>query len=257
MKKQNLLASVLFILAGVSAGVGLNFLPINTVVQGAPGDPNPALKSVAHDATLTGDGTESKLLGIATGGVATRHLANSAVTPLKLDTPALPDAGQVLGFNGANLEWQNPAAGGVRVVDSHDQLVGPLIIDPNAGNETYILRLVHTFTFLIPVRANGFPNRNFFPLYHTNSNCSDSRYFYDDGTGLWRNSATLGSKVFYAADPLQQITVNSYEQFTPNSDPNQAAPCHVLDPPLSLPLGIATTFDLSTLEFMPPFRLEF
>src|SRR5690348_9144637 len=52
MNKQNLVAAVVF--------VGLC-----TVLLGAPGEPNPALKSVAHDATLLGDGTTNAPLGVA------------------------------------------------------------------------------------------------------------------------------------------------------------------------------------------------
>lgn len=58
-----------------------------TVLLGAPGEPNPALKSVAHDGTLTGDGTSAMPLGVAGGEISS----------------------------------------GVRVVDSADRLVGPAI----------------------------------------------------------------------------------------------------------------------------------
>jgi hypothetical protein len=56
------------------------------------------LTSVAHDATLTGDGTGLSPLG----------LANAAVTKTKLSA-AGGSAGQVLGTNGSNLQWQADA----------------------------------------------------------------------------------------------------------------------------------------------------
>ena len=64
---KNLVAAIVLVLVGLSAGVGLNLFPIQTVVHGAPGDPNPALKSVAHDSTLTGDGTPTAPLGVVGG----------------------------------------------------------------------------------------------------------------------------------------------------------------------------------------------
>jgi len=65
MKSWKVVTGALLVLVGFCAGVGLNF----TAVQGDPGDPHPALKSVAHDRTLAGDGTTSAPLGIANGGV--------------------------------------------------------------------------------------------------------------------------------------------------------------------------------------------
>lgn len=44
------------------------------------------LESVAHDATLSGNGTSASPLGVATNGVGTSQLANSAVTAPKIAT---------------------------------------------------------------------------------------------------------------------------------------------------------------------------
>ena len=119
MKNINLFTGVLLALVGFCVGVAFNFGPMNTAAQGVSESPPAALKSVAHDATLAGDGTKTAPLGIANGGVRTPQLANGAVTAPKLSPAAPPTAGQVLGFNGANLAWQNPPVGaGVRVVDS-------------------------------------------------------------------------------------------------------------------------------------------
>jgi hypothetical protein len=58
------------------------------------------LSAVAHDGTLTGDGTGGNLLG----------LANAAVSLGKLSAPGAA-AGKILGTDGANLIWQSPAGG--------------------------------------------------------------------------------------------------------------------------------------------------
>jgi hypothetical protein len=51
------------------------------------------LQKVERDATLTGDGTSASLLGVASGGVNTAHLADGAVTGEKIATNAVTSAG--------------------------------------------------------------------------------------------------------------------------------------------------------------------
>jgi hypothetical protein len=69
------------------------------------------LTAVAHDSSLTGDGTSSSKLGIATSGVASTHLASAAVTPGKISASG-SFAGQVLTSDGTNAAWQTPSTGG-------------------------------------------------------------------------------------------------------------------------------------------------
>ena len=59
------------------------------------------LAAVAHDATLTGDGTSGNPLGLANGAVTKARLAASGGT-----------VGQVLGTDGTGLIWQSAAGGG-------------------------------------------------------------------------------------------------------------------------------------------------
>ena len=122
MKSWKLVTSALLVLLGFCAGVGLNFAKMSATVQGASGPPEPppaALKSVAHNATLAGDGTTTTPLGIANGGVGTPQvasgaigsgqLANGAVTAPKIAAGS-PGPGQVLSYNGTAMSWQTPAA---------------------------------------------------------------------------------------------------------------------------------------------------
>jgi hypothetical protein len=51
-----------------------------------------ALKKVAHDATLTGDGTTASPLGVANGGIDTVHLADNAVSTDKLANGSVTSA---------------------------------------------------------------------------------------------------------------------------------------------------------------------
>ena len=76
------------------------------------GGSSAGLDSVAHDATLIGNGTISSPLGIADGGVTGGTIAVGAVTPAKIN---FSDAkvGQVLKFDGSAVGWANDDAGGL------------------------------------------------------------------------------------------------------------------------------------------------
>lgn len=240
---KNLVASTILVLCGLCAGVGLSLLPIQTVVHGAPGEPNPALKHVEHDATLTGDGTASDPLAVA----------NGANTVPKLSAAVPPSEGQVLGFNGANLAWQNAAADSARVVDSLGQVVGHFDLTFGSGA---VLRKIGDFTFYLFVEKNGFQRRGF-TFYHTATDCSGPRYAYDSGAALFKPGSTTATHLFYAAEPLQQITFSSEETFSELDDPTQPGDCSQFAQPAKYPAGLVKTFDLSTLGLVPPFHLEF
>jgi len=243
MKHGKLVASVLFILIGFCAGVGMNLFPISATVHGAPGDPNPALKSVAHDATLAGDGTVSAPLGVA----------NGAISAPKLSAAAPPSLGQILGFNGANLAWQDAAVGGVRVVDSMGQVVG--LVTPFG-----VLRRVNGLTLPLSVTPRGFfgsqqGEAGGMQFIHTSDDCSGPRYL---DIGFVRGAYTFGSRLYYAADPTQQIIQRSLEALDvlPGGDPSQPGFCHPRAPTARIG-GPVSVLDLSTLRLEPPFHLEF
>ena len=65
----------------LAAGSNITITPAgNTLTIAAPN----ALTSVAHDSTLTGNGTPSSLLGVAAGGIGTTQLADNSVTHAKI-----------------------------------------------------------------------------------------------------------------------------------------------------------------------------
>jgi len=69
------------------------------------------LSSVAHDGSLTGDGTAGSPLGVASQGVTTTHLADAAVTTAQLSASG-SSAGDVLTSDGSSVSWQAPSGGG-------------------------------------------------------------------------------------------------------------------------------------------------
>ena len=149
-----------------------------------------------------------------------------------------------------------PGLGGVRVVDSQGQDMGSFY--PPEG----FLRQVGPFLFEIGVTPNGF-DRPILPgttvtLYHTSSDCSGPRYFGDIPSGgrFVRGSYTIGTQLIYAADPIQQLIINSYESVPVPIDPNQPGTCSRTNPGTGT-YGLVTTVDLSTLGLTPPFHLVF
>jgi len=68
---------------------------------GGGGSSGGGLQSVAHDATLTGDGTTSAPLGVADGSLTAAKLSASGSS-----------SGQVLTSDGISVHWQAPSSGG-------------------------------------------------------------------------------------------------------------------------------------------------
>ena len=65
----------------LAAGANITITPAgNTLTIAAPN----SLTSVAHDSTLSGDGTAGSLLGVAPGGIGNTQLADNAVTLSKI-----------------------------------------------------------------------------------------------------------------------------------------------------------------------------
>ncbi|MGV8039986.1 MAG: hypothetical protein AB2L07_07900 [Thermoanaerobaculaceae bacterium] len=69
------------------------------------------LTEVAHDGTLTGDGTSTHPLALANAAVGTAKLADKAVTAAKIATSG-GTSGQVLTVTGSGAAWQAPSGSG-------------------------------------------------------------------------------------------------------------------------------------------------
>ncbi|MBI4479699.1 MAG: hypothetical protein HY651_06720 [Acidobacteria bacterium] len=245
MNNGKLVASVLLILIGFCAGVGMNLLPIigpmTGTVQGAPGDPNPALKSVAHDATLAGDGTSSAPLGVANRGIPAPKL--SATTP--------PSLGQILGFNGANLAWQNAPVGGVGVLDDLGKDVGPLWF----GN--YVVRKIAGPIFTLKVNAAGFVQSEQSDVaedLYTTPDCSGTAYASrQDPNDLVIWAQVIGTRLYYVVGS-EQVTIRSHFS---DSDHFCYGPAVGWGPYPATKVGHFVALDIASLNLTPPFHLEF
>ena len=206
-----------------------------------PSPPPSSLKTVEHDAPLQGDGTTVSPLG----------LANGAVNASKLSAAAVPSVGQVLGFNGANLAWQDASVGGgIRVVDSLGQVVGPWV-----GPGT-VFRRVGSETFWLGVNTNGFIGGRVL-FYHASPDCSGPRYL-DPGRTLFNviQGQSNGSTLLYGGEPTLQIIWNSFEEVIPPNDINEPGQCWRVTSEQRT-VGLPISMDYATLGLTPPFHLEF
>src|SRR5258708_31669178 len=169
MRIRRVLAGVSFVILAFSAGIGLNLIQRGRPVLAAPPS---SLTSVAHDSSLQGAGTTTSLLGVATGGIQTGHLATGAVTLPKLGVSGSPATGNVLGYSGSGLTWQPPGTGGLRVVDSVGHSYPYEVNGHSAVLQTPVA------TFLVPLAVDGiFPNCCV-PVYYTSVDCSSSGQVY-------------------------------------------------------------------------------
>jgi hypothetical protein len=145
----------------------------------------------------------------------------------------------------------------VRVVDAAGRQVGLLAEPGTEDNATFVLFEVGDRLVDLLVGTAGFPEDPTV-FYHLAADCSDAPLVTVDPTAFVQRGVVLGSKAYYAGDPVETKTVAAYEE-------QRASGCGA-DPKLANGLccrpsggtngvGPATeAVDLS--QFTPPFRLE-
>ena len=204
------------------------FLCLPIINLGQVNNSGPKLSEVTHDATLTGRGTTDSPLGVANGGIFTDKIANGAVTSSKLGTNNVPQAGQVLSFNGTGLSWQTPSAapstgGALRVVDSTGEQVG--LLDSSSNVIRYIsssdIWLRFTIDkFGIGSRISIRPDQNgqirgpAFDVYYEQVNCQGQPYMVV-GTSLIFDAPVVGSNTYFPSGPGQPTDIKSLGSLIP------------------------------------------
>jgi len=184
-------------------------LPVTMLPQSQENNSGQKLSEVAHDATLTGKGTNVSPLSIA----------NGAVSSTKLDTVNAPQAGQVLSFNGSGLSWQTPGitsgGGAFRAVDSIGSEVGVIVstngISSNAVR--YISSLDTWIQFSVFKLGVGDPDpkgnpSQLFALYFEETNC-EGQSFMTVGQSLFVNVRVIGSNAYFPSGPGELRNIKS------------------------------------------------
>ena len=238
MKPWKVLSSSLLILLGFTAGIALRTTP--TTVSAADPTPPKPLTSVAHDSTLNGDGTAASRLG----------LANGAVGVAKLSPSRLPSTGQVLGFDGAGLTWKTPFSA-AHVVDNVGKDVGPA----NPGGGSVLLRIQGVLFIVGGIGPSGYVGDQGFRFLHTSSDCSGQRYMPVFQTEFALVASMTSTQLIYPGAPIQQRTFRSEERVE-SSNPDTIGHCFAIPDDAAFS-GPVARLDLSTLNFTPPFHLEY
>jgi len=193
-------------------------LPVTMLPQSQENNSGQKLSEVAHDATLTGKGTNASPLSIA----------NGAVTSTKLDTVNAPQTGQVLSFNGSALSWQTPTApsGGstFRVVDKFGSEVG-LIVSTSGNSSSGNLSNVNSSTaaryisssdtwiqFTVFKSGIGSPLSNKFDIFYEETNCQ-GQSFMTVGDSLFVIARIVGTDAYFPSGPGETRGVKSVGVF--------------------------------------------
>jgi len=152
--------------------------------------------------------------------------------------------------NETTLTWNTagppgPAAG-FRVLDSKDDLVGPLL------DFDHVVRLIDGHWFAPSVNKSGFVDSGLFYLYES-TDCTGQGYVeYNDRIPEWGGSSLGGGSaltIYYAAPPITVRTIQSSRAVFSSGVPQ---PCLG---PLSF-AGVRVGIPASaTITATPPFRL--
>ena len=142
---------------------------------------------------------------------------------------------------------QGQTGGGLRVVDSLGQEVGPLISSGFAGVKIGNLVAVVNIT---PDSIQD--NAAFLNFFHTSTNCSGTRYLFNSGQIPGPGSVVSGT-LYFPVQPYQQLTINSVELFNQGDDVSQPGQCSQAGPQTG-GFGTVGTFTLPT--FTPPLHVE-
>ena len=141
------------------------------------------------------------------------------------------------------------SAPGLRVVDSLGQDVGGYVYE---GGVVFSLPAGQV---LLQIRPAGFPEYGN-SYYFESSDCSGTPYGFDNSNGNFTSYAYVArSKAVWASGPFRTVVTHSYRLFFPSTETNATdGVCQVGTN--TAPMAPAVTLDLSTLNLVPPFRVD-
>ena len=179
----------------------------------------------------------------ATGGVGATGAAGlqglmGLTGPEKLTGPTGP-------------QGASPAsASRLRVVDSLGQDVGSFVDD------FAVLRVLPSGLISLPVYSGGFHETGL-NYFFESSDCTGTPYFPSPSGqmfegNLYPRATAASGKAAWATQPFR--VVNSHSHLTYSDSPDNNNICHTAD--AVFPMGPAMTLELSTLNLVPPFRIQ-
>ena len=145
-------------------------------------------------------------------------------------------------------------SGGLQVRDSLGQAVGAFYASIREYS-AYAVRPLNGITVAIPINADGF-FRSKTEFWYETSDCSGTKYIYaeyDQFIGpLLSIGRVIGDTLLYSDFP--QSIISPYS--TQNADPTKSQVCTAQPGGGPYRVGEARMIDLSTLNLVPPFRIE-
>lgn len=155
--------------------------------------------------------------------------------------------------------------GSLRVVDSTGKTIGPAAVPTLVSNgptdHSAVALQIGTDWVPLRISTEGFiaSDASQFYFYHDTPDCTGPRYFPNDGQHLFPTFAQVSrDTLYYVTGPAIVRTVVFAESFGSVNDVNIRATgsqCYPLSP-REISVSPVTTFDLSLLGAVPPFRVE-
>lgn len=184
-------------------------------------------------------------------------------------------ADDILGINLKKRLAAQPSQSAAIVVDSKNHKVGNLFFNgANPQENTLVLIQVSGTWMALMWGDDGFVNEDQtgipVTLFYPTPDCSGQGYIAVGGGGTpaitsipvvqpsvgQQGPAIVGTTVYYAQPPLSNIVMNSAQAFLdPNGAGEGCSPGFGGQPLGTYMAGPVTSFDLSTLGFVPPFTI--
>lgn len=139
--------------------------------------------------------------------------------------------------NETAVNWPATAGGGLRIVDSTGQVIGPLVLSNSAPVE------IGGSLSLVALTPSGFMDGPLPPFLHENSDCTGKQYLGASSLSFFKPIYQAAGIGYYPQEPYQLRTVYA------------GIPPFLCFPTTSL-VGEVGTIDLSSLGFVPPFHVE-
>jgi hypothetical protein len=141
-------------------------------------------------------------------------------------------------------------AGALSVVDNAGRLVAAAI---GTEREPTFVMTIGEAAHYIDLTPTGFHETGV-TFYYESFDCSGQRLLLGTPGRLIRETSIVSGMMFYPVGTIAFTEIGSIETYNPGANLSARGTCAGLE--FAAPAGIAGWYDLSTLGFTPPFRVQ-